>query len=258
MDQTEAIRSRFGPAAAAYVASAVHRSGPDLDAMHAAADLTGRETVLDLGCGPGHTALAFAGAASRVVALDLTEEMLAVGRHLAAERGVENVTFRHGDASRIPFPNASFDVVTSRHSAHHYTDPDAVMREVARVLVPGGRFLLVDTVAAEDPALDTFLNAFEILRDPSHVRDHRVSQWASMFVAAGLAPEHLASLPCDIGFDAWVERIGTSPDGVRGLRSLFDHAPTEIRDAFGITAGYDFRLTFAVMRGRMPSPGSGS
>src|SRR5262245_26838563 len=192
------IQDRFGRAAAAYAVSPVHRGGADLDAMLAAAELSGRERVLDLGCGPGHAAARFAPHAAEVVALDLTEAMLETGRALAAERGLANLRFERGDAAHLPFPDASFDRVTSRHSAHHYSDPRAVLREAARVLRPGGAFLLVDAVAPENPAQDTFLNAFEVLRDPSHVRDHSVAQWCEMLRAARLEPAVLGGFPCEI------------------------------------------------------------
>jgi len=244
------IQERFGRAAAAYAASPVHRGGPDLDAMLAAAALTGRERVLDLGCGPGHAAARLAPHAAEVVALDLTEAMLETGRVLAAEKGLANLRFERGDAARLPFPDASFERVTSRHSAHHYSDPRAVLREVARVLRPGGFFLLVDAVAPENPARDSFLNGFEMLRDPSHVRDHTVAQWTEMMRAAGLAPSTLGSFTIEIDFDAWVARIGTAPAAVTGLRALFDEAPEEVRGAFGIRGhgAYDFRLELTLIR----------
>ena len=251
-DQNASIRSRFGAAAVAYAESPVHRGGPDLDAMLAAGVASGRERVLDVGCGAGHTALAFAARVASVVALDLTPAMLEQAARLAAERGLANLRFEQGDAASLPFPDASFDIVTSRLAAHHVGDPAAMVWEAARVLVPGGVFLLVDTVADEDPALDTFCNAFELLRDPSHVRDHRVSEWEAWFRAAGLAVETLARFDIPLEFEPWVARIGTSPEGQTGLRALFDAAPDDVRAHFRIheAAPYAFRLESALLRGR--------
>ena len=251
MDQTQSIQDRFGAAAAAYAVSAVHRGGPDLEAMLAAGVATGRERVLDLGCGAGHTALAFAARVASVVAFDLTPAMLAQARRLAAERGLANVGFEQGNAAELPFADASFELVTSRLSAHHVADPAAMVREVARVLAPGGMFLLCDTVAPEDPARDSFLNAFELLRDPSHVRNHRISDWETMFRAAGLEPSCLGRFDIHQEFEPWVARIGTSPEAQIGLRALFDAAPDEVRGHYGIRGrgDYAFRLDCAVLRG---------
>ncbi|MEM7412334.1 MAG: methyltransferase domain-containing protein [Myxococcota bacterium] len=250
MDQTASIQDRFGPAAAAYVTSAVHRSGPDLDALLAAGVRTGHERVLDLGCGPGHTALAFAPRVAEAVGLDLTPAMLDAARAQAMERGISNARFEPGNAEALPFPDASFDVVTSRHSAHHVADPAAMLREVARVLVPGGLFLLSDAVAPDDAASDTFLNAFEVLRDPSHVRDHREADWQALLATAGLASEVLDRFVLEIDFEAWVTRIGTSAEATAGLRVLFDAAPAEVRARFGLErpGDYDFQLPIAVLR----------
>lgn len=253
MDQTESIRDRFGPAAAAYATSAVHRSGADLDAMLALGRECGAQRVLDVACGAGHTALAFAAEVEAVVAVDLTPAMLAQASSLAAERGLENLRFESAAAASLPFPDASFDLVTSRLAAHHFADPAAAVREAARVLRPGGRFLLSDIVAPDDPAQDTFLNAFEVLRDASHVRDHRVAEWRRYFEEAGLIPEVHGPWAMDIEFDAWVERIGTPAAAVTGLRALFDHAPAPSREAFGLSDGYDLRLEVAVIAGTAPA-----
>jgi SAM-dependent methyltransferase len=257
MDQSRSIQQSFGPAAAAYAVSAVHRGGEDLDLLVAAGVRSGRERVLDLGCGAGHTALAFAPRVAEVVALDLTPAMLEQTESLARERALENVRTELGNAAALPFDDDSFDVVTSRLSAHHYTDPAAAVREAARVLAPGGIFLLSDTIAPEDPAEDSFLNAFELLRDPSHVRDHRLSDWERMFRDAGLAPSQLGSFRIHQDFEPWVERIGTPEGCVVGLRALFDAVPDELRRAFDVRGDgdYAFSLPLAVLKGEATRTG---
>jgi SAM-dependent methyltransferase len=231
-----AIQKHFGAAAARYAASDYHGGGADLAAMLAAAAPRGDERLLDVGCGAGHTALAFAPGVREVVGLDLTEPMLEQSRALAARRGLRNARFERGDAMALPYPEASFDLVTCRQCAHHFERPEAALREMARVLRPGGRLFAVDSVAPDDPASDTFLNAIELLRDPSHVRDHGVGQWLAMLGAAGFAAECRQTWRLAVGFDAWVERMATPAPAVAQLRRWLAGATDGVRACLGIRA----------------------
>jgi SAM-dependent methyltransferase len=248
------VRDQFGAVAAAYATSSYHSSGPDLAALVAAARLTGHEQVLDLGCGAGHTALAVAPHAAAVTAVDVTPEMLAVATDLARQRGVANVTFRSADVAALPFAAASFDLVTSRVSAHHYADPAAALREAARVLRPGGSLLLIDTVAPEDPALDTFYNAVELLRDRSHVRNWRISEWRAMFAAAGFVPETLSEFTIELDGGSWVQRSQTPPEMVAAIRALFRAATPAATAAFALRDGdaWGWTIPAALLRGSLP------
>jgi ubiquinone/menaquinone biosynthesis C-methylase UbiE len=253
MEIKESVQNQFGPVAANYASSAVHAGGPDLAAMLGAVALTGAERLLDAGCGPGHTALAFAPRVAEAVGVDLTEAMLAQGRKLARDRGLANVTFQRGDVERLPFPDASFDIVTSRYSAHHYPHPVVALCEFARVLRPGGVFLLVDVMSPDEPAQDTFLNAIELLRDPSHVRDHTVAQWLAMLAGAGFAAEALGSWPLRLEFEPWVARMNTPFLAITQIRTLIDGAPREVRAGLAIEQGYSFTVPTALVRGHRQS-----
>lgn len=249
MDQAQAIQRQFSAAAAGYAVSAVHMGGENLEAMLELAGERARGRVLDVGCGAGHTALAFAAVAREVVGLDLTEAMLEQARALAAGRELRNLRFERGDAAELPFADASFDVVTSRLCAHHYTRPEASAREAARVLAPGGLYLLVDSVAPDDPALDTFLQTFELLRDPSHVRNHRPAEWRRWFEVAGLVADTPREWWLPIDFTDWVARMATPPVAVAALRALFDGASAEARAFYALRDDHSFRMPLALVRG---------
>jgi ubiquinone/menaquinone biosynthesis C-methylase UbiE len=249
MDVKEAVQQQFGPVAAEYATSAVHAGGPDLHAMLQAAPLPAT-SVLDVGCGAGHTALAFAPHAQTVTALDLTEAMLAQVQCLATERGITNVETRRADVEQLPFADESFSVVTSRYSAHHYADPRRAIAEIVRVLEPGGTFLLVDVVSPPDAAQDKFLNRIEVLRDPSHVRDHTVDEWRKMILQAGLEAELLETWPLHLDFAAWIARMQTPADAVAQIKLLFDGAPASVRQAFAVAEDYSFTVPVALLRAK--------
>ena len=230
----QAVQRQFGAVATAYATSAVHASGPDLIALIAAAKLTGREHVLDMGCGAGHVSLAVAPNAAAVAAIDLTPEMLEVTASLAKQRGLANISTHCADVAELPFADATFDLVMSRYSAHHYAEPGRALAEAGRLLRPGGRFLLVDTVAPEDGALDTFFNSFELIRDPSHVRNWRASEWVRMATVAGFECRVLERFGIRIEGPAWVQRAQTPPWRATFLKQLFVEATDHQRAAFEV------------------------
>lgn len=245
----EQVAAQFGVAAEAYRTSSVHAAGADLARMVEIGALQGNETVLDAGCGAGHTALAFARVARSVVAVDLSAEMLGVAQSLAHERGLENVTFRHGDVEALPAVDGEFDVVVSRYSAHHWPHPQEALREIRRVLKPGGRFILSDIVSYEEFTADSYLQTIEVLRDPSHVRDHTARQWVAMMHEAGFDGEVAHEFDCWLDFAAWVKRINTPSLYVQALQSLMAGAPAEVKRALRIEAGGDFTLQGAIVVG---------
>jgi len=231
------VHQTFGRTAANYAASRTHNSGPDLEALVAAARLseTHPQRLLDIGTGAGHTAFAFAPHVARVEALDLTQEMLEQVEVGARERGLANIHCQRGNAEALPYPDASFELVTSRLCAHHFHDVGKFVAEVARVLRPGGTFLLEDSMAPEDAELDAFFNDFELLRDPSHVRNHASSEWQAMLEAVGLASERLGEWMLEQEFETWTRRIGASESATAELRELFERAGTRAREAFAIS-----------------------
>ena len=252
IDIKASVQRQFNQVAANYSTSAVHARGRDLEAMVQAVTLTGQEIVLDAGCGTGHTALAFAPHVAQVIALDFTEGMLAQGRQLAAERGITNVEFRLGDVEKLSFADGAADLIVSRYSAHHWPHPATALDGFRRILKPGGYFILNDIVSFDDFTADTYLQAIELLRDPSHVRDHTVAQWTAMLTAAGFVDVTVVySGPVWIDFASWIQRMATPAPNAALIRTLFDGAPQEVKTALQIEANHNFSFAGAVIRARV-------
>ena len=234
------VRAQFGKTAAAYVSSATHASGEDLERLIAIAAPRMHERALDLGCGVGHTLRRIAPLVAFAVGADATLEMMQAGR--ASVVTADNAAFAQTDASALPFADATFDLVTCRLAAHHFHDAQSAFREVARVLRPAGRFVLVDNYAPAAGALDTFINELETLRDASHVRNHTVDGWRTLLEGAGLrAGVDSDVLTTKLTTDAWLERSQTPADRADEVRRRLRAAPAEAREAFQIT-----ETTFAV------------
>jgi SAM-dependent methyltransferase len=144
------------------------------------------DRVLDVACGPGLVVCALAPHVREAAGIDVTPAMLDRARKLAAEKGLTNVAWRLGDVASLPYGDANFTIVTTRFSVHHFVEPAAVLREMVRVCAPGGRIVVVDDYASEDPGKATAFNRLEKLRDPSHVRCLSLTELKSLFGAVGL------------------------------------------------------------------------
>lgn len=247
------VDKQFGVQAHAYLNSAVHAQGADLQALAALVAGHTKARVLDLGCGGGHVSFNVAPHVREVVAYDLSAEMLTVVANAARERGLTNLMTERGVAEKLPFADASFDYVFSRYSAHHWRDVDLGLREAARVLKPGGTAAFVDTVAPALPLLDTFLQTVEMLRDPSHVRDYARAEWLAASGRAGLlagtASEHRLRL--DIG--SWLERMRTPAVQADAIRALQAAMSDVVRRHFAIEADGSFTIDVLTLVATKPA-----
>ena len=244
MEQTHEglVARQYEPRAAAYVGSAVHAAGADLDQVEAFAAAAPGGRALDLGCGGGHVAYRLAAHAREVVAYDLTPAMLAAVAAAAAERGLANLVTQQGAAERMPFADASFDLVASRFSAHHWRDLDAGLREARRVLAAGGRAIFVDSVAPGPPLLGTALQAIELLRDPSHGCNYTAAEWLAALARAGFAVQAATARRLRMDFAAWTERMATPALHVAAIRSLLASMPEPTRRHFAVEPDGSFML----------------
>lgn len=246
MDQQELTVTLFGSNAEHYLASEVHAKGADLARVVAAAQLKPALRALDLGSGAGHVAYALArGGASRVVAYDPSAEMLHVVAQEALSRGHGAIETVVGAAENLPFDTGSFDLIVSRYSAHHWANVPRALAECARVMASGGRLVVIDVVAPEIPLLDTSLQVIEFLRDASHVRNYRISEWRNMQRAAGFMEASVESWKTSIDFTTWIARIGTPPARIAALQCVFPTLPREAQEYFKITAEFCFAFDTA-------------
>jgi SAM-dependent methyltransferase len=243
--QHEFTAGQYGPRAADYVTSEVHATGADLDQIAAALRGAAGARVLDLGCGGGHVSYRAAPHVAEVVACDVTAAMLEAVAATAAERGLANITVRQGAAESLPFADASFDVVLSRFSAHHWQNLEAGLRQARRVSRPGGWAMFIDSVTPADALLDTHLQAIELLRDASHVRNYGVAEWVAALARSGFALEGITPRRLRLEFASWTARTRTPAGHAASILALQAGAPAIVREHFGVAADGSFDLDTA-------------
>ncbi len=144
------------------------------------------------------------------------------------------MTFTVGDVDDLPFADETFDVVTCRIAPHHFSAIDRFITEAARVLRPGGLLAIVDNVvpgsrlrgkkAGRQRQAGDYVNAFEKLRDPSHVRCLSYEEWLDALAAAGLTVEAQETLDKRLTFETWAARH--TPEMQTRLRVMLLRAPS--------------------------------
>lgn len=241
------VTNQFGPRAKAYVESAVHSQGEDLIRLSEIARAEKPQHAVDLGCGGGHVAYAMAPHAGKVTATDLSSDMLAAVGAAAATKGFDNVVTQQASAENQPFADASFDMLGCRYSAHHWQDVDAGLREARRVLKRGATAAFIDVYAPGRPLLDTHLQAVELLRDTSHVRNYSIAEWTEKLARARFAVSALRTWRVRMDFPVWIARMATPANLADAIRTLQFAAPAEVRDHFAIEPDGSFMLDMVML-----------
>lgn len=226
------VEKQFGSQANAYLHSAVHAAGRDLARLAQRLSGFSQANVLDMGCGAGHASFVAAQHVNSVVAYDLSASMLEVVAGAAEERHLRNITLRLGYAEELPFEDASFEVVISRYSAHHWHDVGQALREVHRVLKPGGVLIIMDVMSPGHPVRDIWLQTVEALRDTSHVRNYSSGEWLAMVNKAMLVTNTVITDRLSLEFRSWVTRMRTPVPLVEAIRLYQASAPAEVKRYF--------------------------
>ncbi|PLT35131.1 class I SAM-dependent methyltransferase [Bacillus sp. V5-8f] len=227
------VQEQFGKYAEKYVTSTTHSNGSDLALLPNWLKLKTESIVLDIATGGGHVVKAIAPYAAQVFATDLTLKMLETAkRHL--EQTQTNVFYVIADAESLPFLDNTFDAVTCRIAPHHFSHPEEFVKEAARVLKQGGKFLLIDNVAPAEQELDDFVNKLEKLRDDSHVRSYSVKEWTKWLELAGLILLKAAPRKKTFTYPDWVRRTTTSEEQIKNVDSHVLSANEKIKGYFSI------------------------
>lgn len=183
----ELIKNQFAHAAEVFA----ERSSGRFDVLNVVdfSQVQPGQSVIEVGGGTGNFVSLFSTVAGWTAAFDLTHEML-----LVARKKYPQVAVVVADGMRLPVVSRSIDLVTTAQALHHIHQPVEVLKELRRVVTPGGRVLVVDSVATESIEEAIAMNELDLIRDPSHAAFRSPSTMRVLVQAAGLAivDEHLS------------------------------------------------------------------
>jgi len=219
MEHSELIREQFTRQAVPFATAPSIKDEAALRLIVEFSDAGPDDTVLDIACGPGLVVCAFARIVRHATGIDLTPAMLDQARAHAAGQGVTNVTWRQGDVLPLPWSDAAFTLVTARFAFHHFLDPLAVLREMARVCAPGGTVMVVDSAPAAAKA--AAFNRMETLRDPSHVRSLPVVEHVELFRRVGLPEPRVTHYRREGDLEGLIARSFPRPGDADRIRGIF-------------------------------------
>ncbi|HDR4511443.1 MULTISPECIES: class I SAM-dependent methyltransferase [Bacillus] len=234
MSKEELVKQQFGNNAEKYVNSKIHAKGPDLQYVVQQVEFRHNNRLLDIATGGGHVANVLAPLFKEVVALDLTEKMLENAKKFIISNGHDNVSFVAGNAESLPFSDSSFDTITCRIAAHHFTNPAQFIYEVNRTLEHNGLFILIDNVSPENNEYDTFYNFIEKKRDPSHERALKKTEWITLLEKNGLQMQSCLTFDKKFDFDWWCDMMNVPLQKRVKLTECMMKTSVEMQEFFNI------------------------
>ncbi|EOP11154.1 MULTISPECIES: class I SAM-dependent methyltransferase [unclassified Bacillus (in: firmicutes)] len=234
MSKEELVKQQFGNNAEKYVKSKIHAKGPDLQYVVQQVESRHNKRLLDIATGGGHVANVLAPLFQEVVALDLTEKMLENAKNFIISNGHDNVSFVDGNAESLPFSDSSFDTITCRIAAHHFTNPAQFIYEVNRTLEDNGLFILIDNVSPENNEYDTFYNFIEKKRDPSHERALKKTEWITLLEKNGLQMQSCLTFDKKFEFDWWCNMMNVPLQKRMKLTECMMKTSVEMQEFFNI------------------------
>ncbi|MHB8067160.1 MAG: class I SAM-dependent methyltransferase [Desulfobaccales bacterium] len=228
----QAIVEQFTRQAVPFSQQPAHSQEAFLNLMLERSGVGPADHVLDVACGPGLVACAFAARARHVTGIDLTPGMIERARQIQQDRKLTNLTWQIGNVLPLPFPDASFSLVITRYTFHHFLDPQAVFTEMVRVCARGGRVLVADVTMA--PEKRDFFDVAEKLRDPSHTRTLTPAELLQMAAELKLQEVRTEFIKSERNLDAHLQASFPHPGDEDKIRKIFREDVG--RDALGLGA----------------------
>ena len=215
----DVIVSQFTKQAVPFSQMAQHSNHDGLGLMFELSDPQNEDNVLDVACGPGIITCEFAYRVNHVTGIDITPAMIAEAKNLQKERKIDNVVWKLGDVTRLPFKDDSFSLVVTRYSFHHLIQPKQVLEEMKRVCKPNGKILIIDVTPDKDK-IEAY-NHVEKLRDSSHVGALTFDTLKRLMHDSGLVKLKYKHHELEMGLENILKSSFPNPDDIPTIRQLF-------------------------------------
>jgi ubiquinone/menaquinone biosynthesis C-methylase UbiE len=235
MGNQSKVRRNFGQRASNYRFSSTHGNPVDLERMVKLINPSPGAAVLDVATGGGHTAIALAKYVKQVVAIDITPEMLAEAEEASRQQNADNIEFLLEDVHNLHISDCRFDIVVSRFAAHHFSDIKKALREMCRVLKPGGKFYILDCSVVDGDEPEQQINLIESLRDSSHQFSYSPRLWKQLLDDLPLTTHHMILFKERYELPQWFDRMGTDQNNRKEIFRILNglSANSKIQYPFG-------------------------
>ncbi|MGC8501839.1 class I SAM-dependent methyltransferase [Desulfurella sp.] len=209
MDNKDIIISQFGDKAQNYKLSPVHSNKDYLERMIEILKPDVKSVALDIATGAGHTAIALSKYVEKVIAIDITPQMLKQAHEMSESLNINNIDFEIGDVHSLKYEDHSFDIVACRYAAHHFYNIKKALNELYRVLKPNGKLYILDCSVYNLRECQEKINKIELLRDNSHVCSYSLDQWEQMLGDLNLTIQYGNVLESEYILPQWFDRMVT-------------------------------------------------
>jgi ubiquinone/menaquinone biosynthesis C-methylase UbiE len=219
LSHNNSVISQFTKQAIPFAQMSQHSNQHGLELMLKLSDPRQSDSVLDIACGTGIISVEFAKITTHVTGIDLTPAMIEQAKLLQQEKQLENIDWKIGDVSNLPFGDNSYSIVVTRYSFHHMLEPKKVLEEMKRVCMKDGKILVIDVTPDVDK-VDAY-NYVEQLRDSSHTRALTFSELENMMKETGLVKLKSEYHDLEMSLEKILQSSFPDPKDVDKIKQLF-------------------------------------
>jgi len=226
MNQSEIAREQFNRQAQRFSDWAVTKNIEYLKAITEFIAPGCEDSLLDVACGTGDFTLYTSGMLKKAVGIDVADKMIKIAFRQKSEMKIDNVDFRIGEVSQLPFPANFFDIVFSKSAFHHFDNASEVFREMVRCSKSNGKIGICDILAFENPEVEDYFETFEKLVDISHHKTLSKQDFVGLFEGNSLKLERMFEIEIEHTISEYLGHAIQNKENDSRIDRLIDRSKT--------------------------------